>query len=221
MKSVITDEFESLKKSLLKEVIIFKNELLQSSVAKTADNDSERLIGHLESQILFLQRELKEKNQLLNSLLDQISKCNDIITSNQELSRNNVKPLENKTLVKQDRFIETTTTTNKESKKSGKKNELNETPSEEKSEKCTSQQNTSISGSNKNKSDKTKSDKSSASKTDNKKKNHKQKSLIILGDSMIKHVNVWEISRKLQGNCKVYVKHFSGANTKCMKDYTT
>ena len=36
---------------------------------------------------------------------------------------------------------------------------------------------------------------------------------------MIKHVNGWEISRKLQGNCKVYVKHFSGANTKCMKDY--
>ena len=35
---------------------------------------------------------------------------------------------------------------------------------------------------------------------------------------MIKHVNDWEISRKLQ-NCKVYVKHFSGAKTKCMKDY--
>ena len=36
---------------------------------------------------------------------------------------------------------------------------------------------------------------------------------------MIKHVNGWEISRKLQGNCKVYVKHFSGAKSKCMKDY--
>ena len=36
---------------------------------------------------------------------------------------------------------------------------------------------------------------------------------------MIKHVNGWEISRKLQGNCKVYVKHFSGAKTRCMKDY--
>ena len=36
---------------------------------------------------------------------------------------------------------------------------------------------------------------------------------------MIKHVNGWEISRKLQGNCKVYVKNFSGAKTKCMKDY--
>ena len=116
-----TYEFESLKKSFLKEVIIFKNELLQSSIAKTPENHSERLIGHLESQILFLQRELKEKNELVNSLLDQISKCNDIIKSNQELSKNNVKPLENKTLKKQDRFIETTTTTNKESKKSGKK----------------------------------------------------------------------------------------------------
>ena len=108
--------------------------------------------------------------------------------------------------MKQDRFIETTETTNKA------KNQA------EKSEKCTSQQNTSNSGSNNNKSDKTKSDKSSTSKNDNE-KDHKQKSVIILGDSMIKHVNGWEISRKLQGNCKVYVKHFSGAKTKCMKDY--
>ena len=82
LKSVITDEFESLKKSFLKEVIIFKNELLQSSIAKTPENHSERLIGHLESQILFLQKELKEKDQLVNSLLDQISKCNDIIITN-------------------------------------------------------------------------------------------------------------------------------------------
>ena len=36
---------------------------------------------------------------------------------------------------------------------------------------------------------------------------------------MVKHVNGWEISQKLQGNCKVYVKHFCGAKTKCMKDY--
>ena len=92
-----------------------------SLISKTPENHSERLIGHLESHILFLQRESKEKNQLMNSLLDQISKCNDIIKSNQELSKNNVKPLENKTLIKQDRLIETTTTTNKETKKSGKK----------------------------------------------------------------------------------------------------
>ena len=86
LKSVITDEFESLKKSFLKEVITFKNELLQTSLAKTPENHSERLIGYLESQILFLQRELNEKNQLVNSLLDQLPKCNDIIKVNQESS---------------------------------------------------------------------------------------------------------------------------------------
>ena len=75
------------------------------------------MISHLQSQILFLQRELKEKDQLVNSLLDQISKCNNFIKTNQELSKNNVKPFENKTLIKQDRFTETTATTNKETKK--------------------------------------------------------------------------------------------------------
>ena len=121
MKSLITDEFESLKKSFLKEVIIFKKELLQSSIAKTPENHSKRLIGHLESQILFLQRELKEKDHLVNSLLDQISKCNNIIKTNQDLSKINVKPFENKTSIKQDRFVETTTTTNKVTKNQAKK----------------------------------------------------------------------------------------------------
>ena len=219
LKSVITNEFESLKKSFLQEVITFKNELLQTSLAKTPENHSERLIGHLESQTLFLQRELNEKNQLVNSLLDQLSKCNDIIKVNQESSsKNKVKPFENDSSTNHDQFTETNTTANKESKKLGKKNELHETPSEEKNDKSNSQQNTSVSGSNNNKSEKTKSDKLLASKTNNK-KDHKQKSVIILGDSMIKHVNGWEISRKLQRNCKVYVKHFSGAKTKCMKDY--
>ena len=46
-----------------------------------------------------------------------------------------------------------------------------------------------------------------------------QKSVIILGDSMVKHINGWEISKRLQSDCKVYVKQFSGAKTKCMKDY--
>ena len=45
----------------------------------------------------------------------------DFIKTNQELSKNKVNPIEHKTFIKQDRFIETTTTTNKESKTSGKK----------------------------------------------------------------------------------------------------
>ena len=40
-----------------------------------------------------------------------------------------------------------------------------------------------------------------------------QKSVIILGDSMVKHINGWEISKRLQPDCKVYLKQFSGAKT--------
>ena len=36
---------------------------------------------------------------------------------------------------------------------------------------------------------------------------------------MVKHINEWKISKRLQSDCKVYVKQFSGARTKCMKDY--
>ena len=39
-KPVITDEFESLRKSFLQEVITFKNELSQTSLAKKSENQS-------------------------------------------------------------------------------------------------------------------------------------------------------------------------------------
>ena len=46
----------------------------------------------------------------------------------------------------------------------------------------------------------------------------KEKSVFILGDSMVKHINDWEISKRLM-QCKVHVKHFSIAKTQCMKDH--
>ena len=45
------------------------------------------------------------------------------------------------------------------------------------------------------------------------------KTVAILGDSMIIHISGWEISKKLPSNTKVYIKHFSGAKTRCMEDY--
>ena len=49
---------------------------------------------------------------------------------------------------------------------------------------------------------------------DNKKKNKK---IYILGDSIVKHVEGWHLSKMT--NQKVYVRSFSGAKVKCMKDY--
>ena len=41
---------------------------------------------------------------------------------------------------------------------------------------------------------------------------------MILGYIILKNIKGWEISKKLQ-NANVYVRHFSGAKVRCMKDY--
>ena len=61
-------------------------------------------------------------------------------------------------------------------------------------------------------------------KTDEDKKdwnrNNEVKSVVIIGDSMIKHLNGWDIPKKVhKSESKIYVKPFPGAKTCCMKDY--
>ena len=36
---------------------------------------------------------------------------------------------------------------------------------------------------------------------------------------MTKLLNAWEVSKRIQSNCKIYVKTFSGATVSCMEDY--
>ena len=43
--------------------------------------------------------------------------------------------------------------------------------------------------------------------------------MIILGDSMTKLINGWEMAKKIQSNCKIYVKTFSGATVSCIEYY--
>ena len=43
--------------------------------------------------------------------------------------------------------------------------------------------------------------------------------MIILGDRMTKLINGWEMAKKIQSNCKIYVKTFSGATVSCIEDY--
>ena len=62
----------------------------------------------------------------------------------------------------------------------------------------------------------------------NKERNHSasekffdnSKSVIILEDIMIKHLNGWGMSKKVNNpGCKIYANHFAGAKTTYMKDY--
>ena len=50
-------------------------------------------------------------------------------------------------------------------------------------------------------------------KNDKPKGEKNEKSIFNIGDSMVKHLNGWEMSKKLNANCKVFVKTFSGAKT--------
>ena len=45
------------------------------------------------------------------------------------------------------------------------------------------------------------------------------KNIYILGDSMVKHVEGWKLKKSIDQNHNVYVRSFSGAKVKCMKDY--
>ena len=46
-----------------------------------------------------------------------------------------------------------------------------------------------------------------------------KKTIFILGDGMVKHVEGWELSKNEDRKHKVYVRSFSSAKVKCMKDY--
>ena len=48
---------------------------------------------------------------------------------------------------------------------------------------------------------------------------HDKKSVVILGDSMMKLLNGWDMAKKIQTNCKVFIKTFSGATVSCMENY--
>ena len=38
-------------------------------------------------------------------------------------------------------------------------------------------------------------------------------------DSMVKHIQVWDITKKLENKHKVYIREFAGSKGICMSDY--
>ena len=48
----------------------------------------------------------------------------------------------------------------------------------------------------------------------------KRRYINILGDSMLKHVKGWDLSAKLDHHHSIYVRNFSEAKVRSMKDYT-
>ena len=48
---------------------------------------------------------------------------------------------------------------------------------------------------------------------------NEKKKVFVLGDSMVKHIQGWDITKKLENKHKVYIRQFAGSKIICMNDY--
>ena len=71
-KNSIIEEFDALKLSFFAEVNSFKNKHLNSCLNGVSINNSECLIKLLQDNINFLREQLKNKDGIINSLLQQL-----------------------------------------------------------------------------------------------------------------------------------------------------
>ena len=76
-KNSIIDEFDALKSSFFAEVNSLKNKYLNSFSNDVSINNAERLIKQLQDNIDFLRQQLKNKDEMINLLPQQLSKPDD------------------------------------------------------------------------------------------------------------------------------------------------
>ena len=92
-KSSLKEQFSSFKKSFIVEVSQFKNDFIQKQATHTDGNTTEKLFQQMEIEIFFLHDELKNKNTVINLLLETLIKYKDEIRnihSNHEIG--NIQP---------------------------------------------------------------------------------------------------------------------------------
>ena len=78
-KDSVIEEFDALKSSFLAEVDSFKKRHLISCGNDVLDDNSEGLIKQLQEDITFLREQLKNKDEVIHSLLQQVAKCDNVV----------------------------------------------------------------------------------------------------------------------------------------------
>ena len=89
-KNSIIDEFDALKLSFFADVNSIKSKYFNSNSNNVSINNSERLTKQLQDNVNFLRQQLKSKNEMINSLLQQLSKCDKKVPSNSNLNNTNM-----------------------------------------------------------------------------------------------------------------------------------
>ena len=203
---------------------LFKNELLTSlkhnnkSHSHETSNNTDRIISLLQDQIEFLQEQLKSKDKIINSLIENLSRNDDVFFSQKAAT---LKASENQTNYEQLQNTKTIDRKESQHKKTpgcfcNKEKESQKDKQEETSKKIN--QNMAIVRSLDSYCNPQKTNLANDHKNDTPKREKNEKSIFVIGDSMVKQLNGWEMSKKLNANCKVFVKTFSGAKTTCMHD---
>ena len=182
------------------------------------------------SEIFFLREELKEKNDLIKTFLNKLSKPDIVVNEtvkeitslrkhhNAEQTANAIMELSNSS----DRQKEN------DKKRSAnnilsKDNKSEDSTSSKKDNKINRNEITLVESSdNNNRSNDAKNDDNPPTEEKKQTKQptaNKISKVFILGDSMVKHIQGWEINMKLDYKQNVYVRQFPGAKINCMNDY--
>ena len=82
-KVFVIEEFNALKSSFLAEVhSLKKRHLFSCGKDVSAENVSECLIKQLQEDIMFLRGQLKNKDEVIHSLVQQLAKCDNVVECN-------------------------------------------------------------------------------------------------------------------------------------------
>ena len=246
-KNDFLDEFNGFKTKFLHEVKSFKDSIFNTTPKNTGNQ--EHIVTLLLDNITFLKDQLRQEDNVIDSLINQLSEENDYLfqkrnTDNQlETNLGSViKSKETEKIIitannnktedtgerKSEKGSETSISNNKSSQKdfSHEVEPTNTSNSQENKEnndtergKGVTSQNQEISPEKNFSPSFTEKHISHDTRASNSKISGNKKCVIILGDSMTKLLNGCEMAKKTQSNCKIYVKTFSGATVSCMEDY--
>ena len=166
-------------------------------------------IKSLKSEIQFLSKEIKEKNSLISSLIPLK------MLESKYYQANNLQNSNSRSNCLQEQGKESTTSGNA-SRKNVKEVFVEKTKINDSVKTTSLSHSTKQGNSNSNISNRVTETGDSIGA--NNRGYEDKKNVIILGDSIIKHVNGYDVAGKLN-NCKVFVKSFSGAKVRCSKDH--
>ena len=221
-KNKMINEFDNLKSSFFQEVRSFKNQLLEEHQSNSfhlrSSNDAispilERLITQLRDEVVTLKNQLDRKDKIIDNLLEKLENkvskdvtpqcgnsrikpkltdkcvnCDLLSTSKEEQTKNNMSNKDSSTISTSTETVRANTV-DKE-KPSPHMESENPAPTPENNEQ-----------------NKTNASQITSNQTDENRNQKLKKTAVILGDSMVKHINGWEMAKKskyrLQSICKV------------------